>query len=200
MKEIFRAIMPAASDANIDKYLPIYEKYKGQYLFNKHQEAMFLAQIAVESNQLKRVEENLFYTTPERLMAVWPSRFKTKESALPYIRNPRKLGDKVYSGRMGNSIDEGFKFRGRGLIQCTGKINYTAYSKDTYGDLRVLDNPDILLLPEDAMLSAFWFWKKSNLNAIATDVLKSTKKINGGVHGLADRTWHYNAGLKAFKL
>jgi putative chitinase len=200
MKEILRAIMPAASDANIDKYLPIYQKYKGQYLFNKHQEAMFLAQIAVESNQLKRVEENLFYTTPERLMAVWPSRFKTKESALPYVKNPRRLGDKVYGGRGGNKPDEGFKFRGRGLIQCTLKVNYTAYSKDTYGDLRVLDNPDILLLPEDAMLSAFWFWKKSNLNAIATDVVKVTKRVNGGLHNLKDREWHYNAGLKAFKL
>ena len=152
--------------------------------------AHILGQSHHESAGFKRVSEGLYYSTPERIQAVWPSRFKTVADAEPYAKNPEKLADKVYGGRMGND-GEGYKWRGRGFLQLTGKDNYSRFAADM--DIgSVMDNPD-LVEDEYAFDTAVWFFKTNKLFNIADEgvtddvIRKITKRVNGGTHGLADR-------------
>jgi len=148
--------------------------------------AEFVAQMAVESALFTRLEENLTYTTPERLMAVWPRRFPTAEAAQPYVRNPQDLANFVYSNRMGNTqYGDGWRFRGRGLKQLTGRNNYTDYQDAT--GVRAVDSPDILLDPVFAADSAGWFWQANGCDALAGDVEALTRRINGGLTGIEQR-------------
>jgi putative chitinase len=163
------------------------------------QVAMFLAQAAHESGKFKATVENLNYSA-QGLHGTWPKRFPTVASAEPYHRQPEKIANKVYADRMGNGDEasgEGFKYRGRGFIQLTGKSNYTAFANDI-GEPSIIDNPDQVAEPQYAALSAAWFWNKNNLNSIASDVKLVTKKINGGDLGLADRSSHYVQALEVF--
>ncbi len=156
--------------------------------------AGFLAQCGHESNGFTVLKENLNYSA-DGLNKIFHKYFPTVESATPYARNPQKIANKVYGGRMGNgpeSSGEGFKFCGRGAIQLTGKDNYSKFAAsvgmtidEAVADLETLDG---------AIESACWFWKTNGLNAIcdANDIVKMTKKINGGTIGLEDRTAHYN--------
>lgn len=149
--------------------------------------AHFLAQVSVESGRLSRTEESLSYTA-ERLMAVWPSRFKTLQEARQYERNPKALAERVYGGRMGNaSTGDGWKYRGRGLKQLTGKTNYMAYM--LAAGIDCVSNPDLLLQPEHAADSAAWFWSSNGCSALADrcDVAGLTRRINGGTNGLEER-------------
>lgn len=151
----------------------------------------FISQCAHESTDFTRVVENLNYSK-EGLLKIFPKYFNEK-SAEECARQPMKIANIVYANRMGNgdtASGDGFKYRGRGLIQLTGKNNYVTFSKDTFGDDRLLTDPDFLLTKEGALKSACWFWKKNNLNAIADkeDIVELTRKINGGKHGLEDRT------------
>ena len=128
--------------------------------------AHILGQSHHESAGFKRVSEGLYYSTPERIQAVWPSRFKTVADAEPYAKNPEKLADKVYGGRMGND-GEGYKWRGRGFLQLTGKDNYSRFSADM--DIgSVMDNPD-LVEDEYAFDTAVWFFKTNKLFDIADE-------------------------------
>jgi len=161
--------------------------------------AMFLAQAAHESGKFKATSENLNYSK-EGLHGTWPKRFPTVAAAEPYHRQPEKIANKVYADRMGNGDEasgDGFKYRGRGFIQLTGKSNYQSFSNDI-GNPDIMDNPDLVAQPEYAALSAAWFWNKNNLNAIARDVTAVTKRINGGTIGLADRSAHYTKALEVF--
>jgi putative chitinase len=152
--------------------------------------AHILGQSHHESAGFKRVSEGLYYSTPERIQAVWPSRFKTVADAEPYAKNPEKLADKVYGGRMGND-GEGYKWRGRGFLQLTGRDNYSRFAADM--DIgSVMDNPD-LVEDEYAFDTAVWFFKTNKLFNIADEgvtdevIRQITKRVNGGTHGLADR-------------
>jgi putative chitinase len=152
--------------------------------------AHILGQSHHESAGFKRVSEGLYYSTPERIQAVWPSRFKTVADAEPYAKNPEKLANKVYGGRMGND-GEGYKWRGRGFLQLTGRDNYSRFAADM--DIgSVMDNPD-LVEDEYAFDTAVWFFKANKLFNIADEgvtddvIRKITKRVNGGTHGLADR-------------
>jgi putative chitinase len=148
-------------------------------------QAAFIGQCQHESGNFKTLQENLNYSA-EGLMKTWPSRFPTKEIADQYARQPAKIAGKVYNGRMGNTNEEeAAKYLGRGLIQLTGKENYGNCGSGIGVDL--LSNPDLLITPEYAALSAGWFWNKKNLNALVDDVETMTKRINGGLHGLDDR-------------
>lgn len=139
----------------------------------------FVAQCAHESDLFESVEENLSYSV-SRLMQVWPKRFPTPEVAALYARNPVKLGDFVYGGRMGNDYPgDGFKYRGRGLIQLTGADNYLRYG--AYHD------PDRLLTPEGAADSAAWYWTQIGGCNGLTDVDEITRRVNGGTNGLEER-------------
>jgi len=148
-----------------------------------------LGQCAHESANFTALKENLNYSA-EGLTKVWPKRFPSLDAAQPYHRNPEKIANKVYADRMGNGDEasgEGFKYRGRGLIQLTGKTNYQLAS-DSLG-VDFIEEPDLVSTPKYAALTAGWFWDKNNLNELADaqNWTGLTKKINGGTHGLEDR-------------
>ena len=158
--------------------------------------AAWLAQMGHESGDLRELQENLNYGA-KGLRVTFPRYFHTDEIALEYQRKPEKIANRVYGGRMGNGPEEtgeGWKFHGRGLVQITGKENYTHCSTALYGDDRLLDNPDLLADMDGAVRSACWFWNSRNLNPLADagDILTITKRINGGTIGLEDRTNRYH--------
>lgn len=162
--------------------------------------AGFLSQIAHESMGMTRLIENLNYSA-EGLMRVWPSRFKTMDVALQYARNPEKIANKVYANRMGNGDEasgDGWRFRGRGLKQLTGRANYAEFTQAVGQDF--VKEPDALLDPVNAALSAGWFWHENGLNRLADlgDVEAMTKRINGGLIGLEDRKKRYLRCLESF--
>lgn len=150
--------------------------------------AHFFAQIHHESN-LKPVQENLNYSI-NALLNVFGKYFPTYNLAKEYARKPENIANRVYANRMANgdeSSGDGWKYRGRGFIQITGKYNYTELSKDTGIDY--VSNPDLLLTEADSMVSAIWYWTKKNLNKYADrdDIYTITKKINGGYNGFRHR-------------
>ena len=162
---------------------------------SKERVCMFLAQCGHESGGFSKFTENLNYSA-KGLRGTFPKYFPDDATAIAYERKPEKIANKVYGGRMGNgpeSSGDGFKYRGLGLIQLTGKDNFSAFSKDSGID--AVNNPDLLATDMSiAIKSAIWFWNKNNLNkfADAKDITGATKKINGGTIGLDDRTSRYN--------
>ena len=159
--------------------------------------AAFVAQCAHESANFKFLKENLNYKA-ESLMRVWPSRFPNMDVARQYAMQPEKIANKVYSDRMGNgpeSSGDGWRYAGKGLIQLTGRDNYTRFAESI--ETPVEEIPDYLGTFEGAVQSACWFWEVNNLNqwADAGDILTLTKRINGGVIGLEDRKKHYAHAL-----
>ncbi len=176
--------------AHASKYmLEVVERYK---ITQPLRLAHFLAQIAHESGDFKFVSENLNYSA-DSLLRVFPKYFKDKATADKYARNAEMIGSRVYGSRMGNGDEaskEGFKFRGRGYLQLTGKDNYKAFS--TFIGEDCVANPD-LVATKYPMDSAIWFFDKNGLWAIcdkgsSPDVVTAvTKRVNGGTHGLADR-------------
>jgi putative chitinase len=158
--------------------------------------AHFLAQCGHESAGFKATQENLNYSA-KGLMGIFKKYFPTEALAKQYERNPQKIASKVYGGRMGNGAEatgEGYKFRGRGYIQLTGKDNYTAFGKSIGED--IVSNPDVVS-GKYALLSAAWFWSNNGLNKLAdggsvdTVVTTITKRVNGGTIGLPDRIKHF---------
>lgn len=157
--------------------------------------AHFLAQAGHESGGFKAVNENLNYGA-KGLLSIFPKYFNTETAAL-YERKPEKIANIVYASRMGNgdkSTGDGYKFRGRGYIQLTGRSNYTEFSKAINEDLTM--NPDAVAT-KYPLLSAAWFFHKNGLHKIADEgatdavVTKITKRVNGGTIGLADRIKHF---------
>jgi putative chitinase len=157
--------------------------------------AHFLAQTGHESGGFRVTTENLNYSA-KGLTNIFKKYF-TPESAVEYQRKPEKIANIVYANRMGNGAQasgDGFKFRGRGYIQLTGKTNYQAFDKTVEDNIEA--NPD-LVATKYPLLSAAWFWSKNGLNAIADTgasdevVTKITKRVNGGTIGLADRIAHF---------
>jgi putative chitinase len=136
----------------------------------------------VESTGFTALEEGLWYSTPERLLRVFPSRVKSLAHAATLVRNPKGLANCVYAGRLGNGNEasgDGWAFRGRGLIQLTGRDNYAAAAAGC-GKL-YLERPDLVAKPEDACLTAAWFWSAGGLNALADrqDWDGITRRVNG---------------------
>lgn len=155
--------------------------------------AGFLSQCGHESNGFTVLKENLNYSA-EGLLRIFKKYFPTLESAQEFARNPEKIANKVYGGRMGNGLaptGEGYKFRGRGAIQLTGKDNYSKYASsvnmtldEAVADLETLDG---------AIESACWYWSTNGINEICDrdDIQLMTKRINGGFNGLAERQAKY---------
>lgn len=159
--------------------------------------AHFLSQASHESGGFKLTKENLNYSA-KGLVGTFNKYFKTESDAKPYERQPAKIANRVYGGRMGNgpeSSGDGSKFCGRGYIQLTGKDNYTSFGKSINED--VCSNPE-KIATDYALLSAAWFFNKNGLNKIADGgatesvVTSITKRVNGGTIGLADRIKHFN--------
>jgi putative chitinase len=158
----------------------------------------FLAQCGHESGHFKFVVENLNYSA-DGLKKVFPKYFPTIDVASKYARQPEKIANKVYGNRMGNgdeSSGDGFKFRGRGYIQLTGKNNYTAFDKFVEDD--ILANPDLVATKYPLMSAAFFFhtnklWDICDKGHGHEVVLAVTKRVNGGTIGLADRQKHFDS-------
>jgi putative chitinase len=158
--------------------------------------AHFLAQCGHESNGFKATQENLNYSA-KGLMGIFKKYFPTAALATQYERKPEKIANRVYGGRMSNgpeSSGDGYKFRGRGYIQLTGKDNYTSFGKAI--NENIIANPDSVA-NKYPLLSAAWFWNKNGLNKLSdsgsTDavVTSITKRVNGGTIGLPDRIKHF---------
>ena len=161
--------------------------------------SMFLAQIGHESGGLTKLHENLNYKAA-RLAQIFPKYFRDVDPE-GYANNPERIANRVYADRMGNGSEDsgdGYKFRGRGAVQLTGRSNYTACGKDLGVDLEA--NPDYLETPEGAIRSAAWFWDQHDLNELSDEknVTAVTKKINGGVIGLEERTALFEEALTVF--
>jgi putative chitinase len=160
----------------------------------------FIAQCAHESGGFKRLKENLNYKW-ESLRRVFPKYFPTDELAQEYAHKQEQIANRVYGGRMGNgdeSSGDGFRYCGRGLIQLTGKNNYTKFAESIH--MAVEEVPALLETYDGAVKSACWFWHTNNINQWADvgDILTMTKRINGGVIGLEDRQKHYAHALEVF--
>ena len=165
--------------------------------------AGFISQCQHESADFTVLTENLNYGA-KGLMSIFKKYYPDESLAKAHERKPQLIANRVYSGRMGNgpeSSGDGWKYRGRGLVQLTGSSNYTQCSRDLFGDDCLVDDPDLLLNPEWAILSACWFWHKNKLNDICDrgDVVLLSKRINGGTIGLADRIHHWNKCLELFE-
>jgi putative chitinase len=179
---------------------PLNETFDKYQINTPQRQACFLGQTLHESGNFKFTKENLNYSA-KALMATWPSRFPNFDVATQYERQPEKIASKVYVGRMGNTTpEEAAAYIGRGLIQCTGKENYTHCGEALGIDL--IGSPQLLEEPRYAVLSAGWFWNKKGLNALADEGTKDsfevmTKRINGGLLGLDDRKAKMNEALKA---
>jgi putative chitinase len=155
--------------------------------------AGFLAQVGHESGGLRFTVENLNYRA-DALTRVWPSRFPPGV-AESYAMQPERIANRAYADRMGNGDEasgDGWKYRGRGLIQLTGKDAYAAFS--LAADNEALVNPDLVAEVELAALSAGWFWSSNGLNALADnkDIVGMTVRVNGGTNGLDDRQMRYS--------
>jgi putative chitinase len=152
------------------------------------EQADLLAQVSEETGGGTAVEENLNYTA-ERLVQVWPTRFPCLAAALPFAHNPKGLADFVYGGRGGNvaGTDDGWNFRGRGLVQETFRDNYAAEAKAT--GLDCVANPDLLADPAHCLEFACAFWNRANLTPIAAagNFALETLRLNGGYTNLATR-------------
>ena len=171
----------------LSKVLPEYDITTPQRV------AAFIAQCAHESGGFKALKENLNYQAAS-LCRVWPRLFPTMEIANQYAHKPEMIANRAYGNRMGNGDEasgDGYRYCGRGLIQLTGKDNYTAFAESIETPIEEL--PEYLSTFEGAVQSAAYFWSENNLNQYADsgDILTMTKRINGGTIGLEDRKKHY---------
>lgn len=189
-KEQLVKIFPKINKATLDEiWEPLNAAMKEFNIDSPLRKAMFLAQCAHESGTFSRVTENLNYRA-ETLVKVFPKYYKTLNEAVAHARKPELIANTVYGNRMGNgnaASGDGYRYRGRGLIQLTGKNNYTECSKGLNIDL--IKTPEYLETAVGASRSAAWFWSHNGLNkfADAGDIVGATKRINGGTIGLDER-------------
>ena len=175
----------------IDQLLPEYD------INTPARVAAFVAQCAHESGNFVFIKENLNYKAAS-LRKTFAKYFPTDELAAQYANKPERIANRVYANRMGNGDEasgDGYLYCGRGLIQLTGKDNYTRFAESL--EISVEEAAEFLLTFEGCVQSAAWFWEANNLNqwADAGDILTLTKRINGGTIGLEDRIKHYNHAI-----
>lgn len=178
----------------IEAWYPVFIEYLPKYdIDTPARVSGFLSQTSVECMHWTKFRENLNYSALG-LRKTFPKYFTTDTIAKAYDRKPEAIANRAYANRMGNGNEasgDGWKFRGRGAIQVTGKYNYGEFGKWLYGFEKPLwDNPDYCATTEGVILSACWYWSTHGLNELADkkDVLGMTRRINGGTHGLDRRT------------
>ena len=174
--------------------LPVYE------IDTPERVAAWLAQCAHESGYFRFLKENLNYRAAS-LQKVFKKYFPTEGMAKAYEKQPAKIANRVYANRMGNGDEasgDGFRYLGRGLIQLTGKNNYTFFAASI--DTPLEEIPEYLQTFEGAVQSACWFWEQNNINALADkrDIVTMSKRINGGTIGMEDRLMKYEKCLNMF--
>ena len=183
---------------HVDHWIEAFDQLLPDYEINTPKRiAAFIAQCAHESGGFRFLKENLNYKA-ESLMKTFPKYFSDKDTANAYAKQPVKIANRVYANRMGNGDEasgDGYKYCGRGLIQLTGKSNYSWFAASL--EISPDEASAYLETFEGAAQSACWFWENNNLNveADAGDIKKMTKKINGGYIGLDDRIKHYEHAL-----
>lgn len=200
-REQIKQVMPNARDVDINRYYqPINATLETFEINTPERIRMFLAQIAVESNQLSATRENMNYSV-KRLMEVFPKYFKNEADAKKvHAAGQAAIANRVYGDRMGNrgeDSNDGWNYRGGGPIQLTGRDNYVATAIGL--GIELGGYPEIIEDPANGMNAAGYFWYRNGLNAIADkeDVLAATKRINGGTNGLAERKAAYARAQKA---
>jgi putative chitinase len=188
-----REVMHGADETRCAEFLPALQRALDAWEIDTPERvAAFLAQAAHESDDLTRLEESLNYNA-ERLCAIWPRRFPSLDEAMPYHRNPERIANRVYGGRLGNGDEasgDGWRYRGRGIFQLTGAANYGEASLAIAGSREVLlGAPELVARPQYACATAAWFWDTHACNELADagDFAAITKKINGGMIGLDQR-------------
>jgi putative chitinase len=201
--ELLQKVCPKTKKEVLEQYVASLNRVCKQYgISDNHKRvAAFLAQVAHESGGFNFTKENLNYNA-KALQSVFKKYYPTEKDAIVHERKPEQIANKVYASRMGNGDEksgDGWTYRGRGLIQLTGKENYTKFSESIKKPLK--EAVDYLETPEGAVESAAWFWSKNKLNELCDkdDFVTLTKKINGGTNGLEDRKHHYEIALKALK-
>lgn len=191
-----RAILPNCKEP--DRWAEELTTVLPQYDITTVEEiSSFIAQTGHESAHYNVLQENLNYSK-DGLRKIFGKYFPTEELAAQYARNPPMIASRVYANRMGNGTEasqEGWLYRGRGLIQCTGKQNYQRCSQFLFKDDRLLTQPELLTEYKYAILSACFYWTANKLNNYATDVKATTKLVNGGYHGLDDRLAIYERSM-----
>jgi len=196
-KEVLFSIFPYARKSKLDLDLMLIvlnDSFQHSSLTTLNRRASFLAQVAHESAQFTVVSENLNYSAAG-LRKVFRKYFPTDELAAEYARKPSKIANRVYANRMENGDEasgDGWRYRGRGFIQLTGKRNYRLCGKDL--GINLLEDPDyVSRSPVGAIESALWFWTVNNLNSYADrdDLKGQTRKLNGGFNGLEERLKYY---------
>jgi putative chitinase len=186
------------NNPNAEHWVEALNKVWPDYEINTpHRIAAFMGECCVESGRFTAVQENLNYTAAS-LTRVWPSKFPAG-IAEQYAHNPEKIANRAYGGRMGNGPEEtgdGWKFRGRGIIQMTGHDNYQSFADSL--QISIDEAASYAETFEGAVQSACWFWETNNLNAIADkgDIDHISKIINGGTHGLDERRQYYQHALQ----
>jgi putative chitinase len=194
----FKKLFPNCKDPDgwVDAMNEVFPKYE---INTPERIASFIAQCGHESGGWRVFSENLNYSA-KALDAIFGKYFKrAARDSEPYHRQPEKIANVVYANRMDNGDTEsgdGWKYRGRGPIQLTGKANYSAFASDM--DVDVVDNPDSVSEDKEiALMSAIWYWNKNKLNRYADsgDIKTMTKRINGGYIGLEDRIHHWKEAL-----
>jgi putative chitinase len=201
--ELLQKLCPKTKPAVLKKYAEsLHEtaQYYDMYV-NPKRAAAFVAQVAHESGGFNFVKENLNYSA-KGLRTTFKKYFADDATAQKYERKPEMIANRVYANRMGNGNEasgDGYKYCGRGLIQLTGKQNYTKFAADL--GISVDETVAYLETPEGAVSSAGWFWDNNNLNSYCDkdDFVGLTKRINGGTIGLEDRKHHYELALTLIK-
>jgi len=197
--QLKRAV-PNVSKERVWEFVKAWNKYSEQFEINTPLRTVHaLAQFFCESSALNRLEENLNYSV-KRLRQVFPKYFKTDAEAAAYAYKPMQIANRVYANRMGNGNEasgDGYRYRGRGVIQLTGRNNLLAYERSGYCVGKVTEHPEWLTQFPGALKSAMWYWKANGCNALADkdDINAVTKRINGGLNGLSDRAYY----LRRFK-
>ena len=183
---------------HIDQWYTALEQLLDDYEINTPQRvAAFVAQCAHESGNFVFIKENLNYKAAS-LMKTFAKYFPTADIAAQYANKPERIANRVYANRMGNGDEasgDGWRYCGRGLIQLTGRDNYTFFAGSM--DIPVEEAAEYLATFEGAAQSACWFWETNNLNRYADsgDIKGLTRAINGGYIGLEDRISHYEHAL-----
>ena len=186
--------VPPARFEDLSRYAAYLDEGMARYEINTPARiAAFIAQIAQESGDFQRVEENR-NSSWQAMRKTWAAQVPSDEFAQRYHKSPEKIANRVYGGRFGNADEasgDGWRYRGRGLIQITFRDNYAAYAL-AIADPSISANPAQLAQPRHASLSACWFWNSRNLNVLADAGTEAafneiTHKINGGWNGKADR-------------
>lgn len=200
---ILQAINPKTRESTLIPFVDALNEVCDHYGISETNQrlACFLSQLSHESGGFKYIKENLNYGA-QGLRNTFGKYFPTDELASQYERKPQLIANRVYANRMGNgpeSSGDGYKFCGRGLIQLTGKFNYTKLAESL--NMSIDECVSYMETPQGACASAGWFWDNNSLNAYCDryDFIGLTKRINGGTNGLADRQHHYEVALAALE-